>query len=143
MSIRNPGKKNRVSGKSKVTLSEKQCDQYPAISYRYMTTNKQYSLKDKCEPIALAHALHKRLLEITQKSWLFWSQQDKNYGFETLEFSRIKIKPSGYELTGDEKIFIFRFNSSNCRILGFRKDSCPTLYILGFDLKFSAYNHGS
>ena len=57
MSIRNPGKKNRVSGKSKVTLSEKQCDQYPAISYRYMTTNKQYSLKDKCEPIALAHAL--------------------------------------------------------------------------------------
>lgn len=143
MKVRNPSKRNKISGKAKVTLPEKQCDQYPAISYRYMTTNKQYSLKDKCEPIMLAHILHKRLLEITQKPWIYWSQQDKGYGFETLEYSRININPSGCELTGDEKIIIFRFDSSRCRILGFRKDSCPTLYIIGFDLNFSAYNHGN
>lgn len=117
------------------------CDQFPAISYRYITTNKRYRIDNKDGK--LAYILHNRLIEIMQNDWKYWHTQNKKRGLETINYSEINFSPCNYTLTGDEKIIVFRFDGDDKRILGFKKNNCPILYIIGFDLNYSAYNHGS
>lgn len=127
------------------------CDQYPAISFKHLTTNKDYNLnyltnKQKYDRLAVKESLIDKLQEITSKSWKeLFSLPHETEGCEAFSFSEFShVKPKDIQLSPDEKIFIFRFKSfkDQARVFGFRKDKCPTLYIMGYDFDFSAYNHG-
>lgn len=121
------------------------CEQHPAFSYQHLTTNKEYNFeyfKDKNERMRAQSAAIKRLEEISENEWKYWNTQSKNVGLESIEYSGIYIIPKGIVLSPDPKIYVFRFCSQEYRILGFRKESCPILFIIGYDFAHNAYNHG-
>ena len=63
-------------------------------------------------------------------------------GFEKLPRARIQFRPS-WNLPEDENVLIFRFKSSDYRMLCVKDKKREVLYIIGFDFDFSAYDHGS
>lgn len=121
------------------------CQQYPAFSFLYLTTNKRYTFdyfgKSKQEKLRVRAELHDRLETISQKSWRDWISDAKGVGFETLNFDILHVAPKGISLTPDENIYVFRFDKQDKRIIGFRKDECPILYIFAYDFDHSAYPH--
>ena len=62
-------------------------------------------------------------------------------GFEKLPRARIQFRPS-WNLPEDENVLIFRFKSSDYRMLCVKDKKREVLYIIGFDFDFSAYDHG-
>lgn len=143
MGIKKP-QQRKISAKSVISRGG-HCDQFPAISFRYLTTNKKYNFeyhKDQKELSEMMLSLSERIVELTTQSYSYWLGLNKYKGCEILDFWQFNsMKPKGIELSNDEKVYVFRFNQQNYRLCGVRVDKCPTLYIIGMDFNYSAYNH--
>lgn len=150
---------SKIKGKHeqpKISVKDEQSrcssDQYPWISFRYMTKNKDHSL-DALEKIQGANrettllCLHNKLQEISSKPWTYWLQLRKQSGLESISYDDLHFKASDEaSLTSDTKIFVLRFDThlgaGKGRIIGFKDSPCATLHIIGYDFDFSAYDHG-
>lgn len=125
------------------------CPQGVSFSFGHLTTNKNFNFEffsnNTHDLLAAKAAILDRLQELSQKSWLYWQGLSKRQGIEMLLSDDIRFSPSGYSLSGDEKVIVFRFSFSgtDCRIIGVKKSPCSVFYIIGFDFDHSAYNHGS
>ena len=142
----------RESKKEKISLDStlrkgSRCEQYPAFSFRYLTTNRRYNFEyfqdNKNEESKMHSLLVKRLKEISEKPYSYWSGLGKVHGSEQIPYWRFRIAPNGLALSKDDKLVVFRFCQQNYRIIGIRLESCPTLFIIGFDFDYSAYEHGN
>lgn len=129
------------------------CKSHPVFCFRYLTTNNDYDFtkmttEQKC-------ALLMRLKELSSYSWTELMNLPKEQGLETIKYerlnfsipnNRIAIENNGNAeeivIKKTDKIFVFRFNNEECRMLGYKRKSCAILHIIGFDLDHSAYNHG-
>lgn len=144
--IKNKEEKRKVSPQRLKDKRGSGCDQYPAFSFRYLTTNKGYNFeyfKDENDKKIVMLFLVERMKEITATSYLQWSGKSKNCGNEMLEFWQINVKPNALELSKAEKVIVFRFFQQKYRALCIRQDRCPILYVIGFDFNHTAYHHGS
>lgn len=121
------------------------CEQYPAFSFRYLTTNSTFNFdyfgKDKTAADVAAQELALRIIEVTENPYTYWSGKSKDIGIETLPFYQLKVKPNKLETSSDDKAIVFRFHKQKYRIIGIRLESCPTFYVIAFDFNFSAYQH--
>ena len=140
---------NKVNGK--VITNQGCCsEQYPWFSFKNMTKNSNYNLdvlSPGTEREQTLLGLYSRLNELSSKPWLYWTQQPTKTGLETLSYHEINFKADPYiELAKDTTLYIFRFDThrgqGQGRIIGFKNAPCSVLHIIGYDLDFSAYNHG-
>ena len=119
------------------------------LSFQYSIKNKKYTIegklkeKDKCNKIMLE--LFEKLYEISSLTWKELKNKPKNSGYETIPISSFNINFDSIKeelsLSNDSKIIIFRFCKQDYRILGVQRQD--TLYIIGYDWNFNAYNHGN
>lgn len=140
----------KQKGRSKITKEVvarrgSECEQYPAFSFRYLTRNKKYNYEyfseGKDKEKMLSH-LSKKIIELTQNPYTYWNNLTKQTGVEMLYYWQMEnVLPNGLEMSKDDKVWVFRFYSQNYRILGVRLESCPTMYIIGFDFNYGAYSH--
>lgn len=122
--------------------------EHPVFSFKYLTTNKKYTMKSLTDLrererafSAFFHCIHK----MEACTWQTLHQQNKKEegGIETLKFKDIFFSPKNYTLQDNEKVLSIRFARGKYRIIAFKKPSDPTCYIIGFDFYHNAYNHGS
>lgn len=125
-------------------------DQFPWISFRSMTANANYNLKSlstgSIRELTLV-GLYKRLQELSSNSWVYWTQQPKKSGLETLSYGDLNFEVgSSATLSKDTTIYVFRFDTyqgaGKGRILGYKSSPCSVFHIIGYDLDFSSYDHG-
>lgn len=149
--IKDKKQSHKIDGKA--TSNQGCCsEQYPWFSFRAMTKNANYNLKKLSSgpdrEITLL-GLYKKLEELSSKSWRYWIQQPKTSGFETLPYDELFFKPNEevLKITKDTNLFIFRFDTylgnGKGRIIGYKESPCSVLHIIGYDIDFSAYDHGS
>lgn len=125
-------------------------ERFPWFSFRSMTMTADYNLRSlqngSMRELTLA-GLYKRLQELSSKPWIYWMQQPKHSGLETLSYGDLNFTagPSA-NLSKDTTIFVFRFDTyqgtGKGRILGYKNSPCSVFHIIGYDLDFSAYKHG-
>lgn len=115
-----------------------------AFSFVYLTDKKEFNFEslDKGKKREWHSALVDRMVEISRESWLAWLNRPKEVGIETIFASELRFSPKGYTFSPDEKVAIFRFKSQEGRIIGFKENQVPIYYVIGFDLDYSAYDHG-
>lgn len=143
--------KFKPSSNAKIQRPEPGCisEQYPHISFRYMTKNSDHNFDyiENCvdrDQALIATNLFRRLEEITKLSWQQLGADRKQNGYETLRRKQIKFKGTDAN-TEDSKVYVFRFDthrgSGKGRIVGFKDSPCSALFVIGFDFDFDAYNH--
>ena len=126
-------------------------DQYPWVSFRYMTANKDFTveclerLSGQQRETTLLN-LYRKLVELSSRPWSYWLQQRKASGMESMDYSRLHFQANqDAGLTSDTKVYILRFDthlgSGKGRIIGFKQSPCAVLHIIGYDFDFSSYNH--
>ncbi len=110
---------------------------HPAFSFKYLSSNKDYSL-DQCnqrEKIDL-------LLKLFQLSQVPWSQIQSAHrhgiGHETINRTAIRT-PIPTVVGEDVRLLAFRFSKKK-PMVGYRRDK--VFYILWIDRKFKLYDHG-
>lgn len=124
-------------------------EQHPWFSFKYLTTNRNYTLyglSQGRERELILWGLFDRLEELTHRPWLYWTQQPKRTGLETISYDQLNFEAdSSANLSKDTTIYIFRFDThlgnNQGRIIGFKKSPCAVFHIIGYDLDFSAYRH--
>lgn len=115
------------------------------FSLEYITMNASHTFdyfgKNMREELAARQSLSVLLKELSRRSWMEIAQIGKKTqcGFETLPAMQLRFTPSGYEFSRDEKVWVFRFGKQQYRLIGIQDDR--TLYVIGYDFDFSAYNH--
>lgn len=125
-------------------------EQYPWFSFKSLTANARYNLSKLPaghEKVQVLDGLLAKLNELSNEPWVYWTQQPKNAGLETLTYDKLKFKANkGSVLTGDTTIYVFRFDThlgvKKGRIIGYKESPCSVFHIIGYDLDFSAYDHG-
>jgi len=147
--IRGREQNNKISGK---IVPDQGCFsmQCPWFSFRSMTKNPRYNLstlRSGTEREQTLHGLFQRLTDLSNETWTYWLQKPKQSGVETITYDRIKFSVGdGTVLTKDTAIFVFRFDTyrgtGQGRIIGYKDSPCAVLHIIGYDLDFSAYDHG-
>lgn len=147
--IRKKDKPIKIDGKS---LKHQGCssEQHPWFSFKYMTTNSDHCIKalpDGREREITISKLYEKLEELSKKEWIYWTQQPKRIGLETISVGQLDFSPSpDANITQDSTLYVFQFDthkgSRQGRIIGFKSSPCATLHIIGYDFDFSAYNHG-
>ena len=138
--------------KPKIQLQPVLCssEQFPHISFRYLTSNKRHSLEylQKCSVADRAKTMEgllRRLEEITKSSWTKLGALPKeNGGYETISARQLRF--SGTDANKeDNKVWVFRFDTwqghDKGRIIGFKDSPCSAFFVNGFDFDFSAYSH--
>jgi hypothetical protein len=142
--------KNSTPTKSKVHHARIYGDspEYPIFSFRYLTSNKNYSLayfKKDGDGKGVAYALFEKLVESSShkiSELLCWN---KERGFETVPHSHFyhRISIAARPLPHDTKLYVLRFNNQNSRLVCFKDLEFPNLfYIVAFDFNYSLYSHG-
>lgn len=144
-------KKSGGSKVSRVPVADSGCcsEQKPWFAFDRLTTNSRYNL-DNLRPghdrESTLLGLYERLRELSSESWLHWSQQSKFQGTEIMRLGDLSFQPGGEPLPKDEAIYVLRFDTyqgrREGRIIGFKDDPCAVFHIIGFDIDFSAYDHG-
>lgn len=147
--IRSKTQNNKISGKPKEAQT---CfsKQYPWISFQNMTKNKRYdlsSLNSGSEREQTLHGLYRKLTELSSQTWLYWTQQPKRSGLETISYDDIHFTAAtDSKLTKDTVLYVFRFDThlgtGRGRIIGYKNTPCAVFHVIGYDLDFSAYDHG-
>lgn len=139
---------NKITGKPNESQGCSS-DQHPWFSFRYMTRNKHFSLEfftdSHAKEITLS-CLLARLEELSKQPWVYWMQQPKNTGLETMKYEELNFVASeDSNLSKDTTIYIFRFDTyqgaRKGRIIGFKSTPCSVFHIIGYDFDFSAYSH--
>lgn len=140
---------NKIDGKA--NTSQGCCsEQCPWFSFKSLTHNDRYNLSKLApgtEREQTMVGLYDRLHKLSCESWLHWSQIRKSIGLETMTYNDVHFDAApGEVIAKDTTIYVFRFDThlgtNKGRILGYKKEPCATLHIIGFDIDFSAYNHG-
>jgi hypothetical protein len=120
---------------------------YLSFSFRYITSNKNYSLAGFKNPESkgIAHSLLVRLSELSSCKMSELLSYGKVSGFETIPHNRFHCKMSinGMPIPEDIKLYVFRFNNQNSRLICYKSPDAQNLfYIMAFDFEHSIYNHG-
>ena len=134
----------KTSSTPLISTSKLSSDRTVAFSFKHLTSRKEYNFEglDKGKNREWHSALVDRIMQISKEPWLTWLNTPKETGIETIRASQLNFSPSGYEFSPDEKVFIFRFNSQSGRIIGIKERESPVYFVIGFDMDFSAYDHG-
>ena len=142
-------KSNQAAPKVQQNATACPAEQYPQLSFRYMTTNSAHSLKyleklKNAERIKTLDGLFQRFEELTKMSWERLMLLKKTEGCETLTWNRIKFRGTNAS-TEEGKALVFRFDTwqgnGKGRIIGFKDSPCSAFFIVGFDFDFTAYDH--
>ena len=144
-------KKTGSSKVSRTPIADSGCcsEQKPWFAFDRLTSNSRYNL-DNLRPgrdrETTLLGLYTRLRELSSESRLYWSQQKKSVGTETMHLCDLNFSPGGDAVFGDETIYVLRFDTyqgrGKGRIIGFKSDPCAVFHVIGFDIDFSAYDHG-
>lgn len=139
----------KISGKPE---SSRGCcsQQCPWFSFKSVTKNTKYNLSGLSggnEREQVLWGLYSRFLELSGKPWSYWILQSKQTGLETLSYDQLCFAAnSDMQLAKDTTIYVIRFDThrghGKGRILGYKETPCSVLHVIGFDLDFSAYDHG-
>ena len=139
----------KIDGKANVNQG---CcaEQYPWLSFKSMTRNDRYNLSKLVpgtEREQTMVGLYSKLNELSSKPWLHWVTMRKTVGLETLTYNDLHFQAApGEVIAKDTTIYVFRFDThlgtNKGRIMGYKNEPCAVLHIVGFDVDFSAYNHG-
>jgi hypothetical protein len=123
-------------------------DGYPVFSFRYMTTANKYTFKHFGNNMRDAHAayesLHSRLYEISNHKWWHWYDlgYKSNGGLEMINAHQLRFSPAENSMLDDKKVIVLKFYRGKYRIIGLKQENNDTLFVIGFDFDFSAYDHG-
>ncbi len=95
---------------------------------------------------AILESLFEFLESISKNPWSFTKHRNRyNGGYE--ELPAAEMAPTIFNGMDPEKraevtnVMVFRFNNSKDRLITLKEEN--VLYILGFDLHFNLYDHGS
>lgn len=141
--------KKQTAEIKKAVHSANECPSKPSFSFEHLTNNDSFTFdyfaKDKRARNAAKTAVYDKLEKISREDWIFWYNQGKIAGIETIPANQINFEPYDYSLSDDGKVIVFRFSydGNDCRILGITKSPCPIYYVIGFDFNHNAYDHGS
>ena len=134
-------------------LEDVECpsEQYPHITFRYLTNNDHYNFDyvkklDGKDQNSLCTRLIDYFQIFTSFPWIYWYSLGKNTGgIETFPVKSLRFDANGKLFTKDEKAIVLRFDShlgnKKARIIGFKDNPCSTFFVIGFDFDFSAYSH--
>lgn len=135
-------KTQKVKKVSSNVLEKRECAQDVSFSFQHLTTNSKYNLKS-CD-VKVKSALIDKLEELSKHNIQYWFEKGKKVGFETIPAKNIRFEPGNMNsLSKEEKVIVARFGKGEYRVIFVKIGSCPILHIIGLDLKFNAYNHGS
>lgn len=145
--LKSPVQSNKIRQK---TESNEKCfsDQYPWFSFKDLTTNSKYNLKSLSgrDAETTLRGMYQKLQELSSHTWLYWMGMPKSAGLETMNYQDIRFTVDA-NLAKDTTLYIIRFDTyqgaNKGRIIGYKNTPCSVLHIIGFDIGFSAYNHGS
>ena len=109
---------------------------YLSVSFQYLQRdydlNRKYLTKDN------RLQLLKKIVSITHMTWNDLTLQDKKHGFERIDKDIVKNLPN--IITDDiQKLYVLRFASQDCRLVGMRQDNI--FQILYIDPDLSLYKH--
>ncbi|MEY8308309.1 hypothetical protein AAK899_02160 [Erysipelotrichaceae bacterium 51-3] len=121
-----------------------------AFSFAWMTSDEKYGFKGlhkmKGNDAAILESLFEFLETISKNPWSFTKHRNRyNGGYEELPVA--EMEPTILNGMDPEKraevtsVMVFRFNDSKDRLIALKEQN--VLYILGFDLHFNLYDHGS
>lgn len=135
----------------KLTANVPAQDNYINFTYKFLTDDKDYTFDklkniDRKENVIARQGLDELLYELSRCRWVDILGRSKYQlgGFETMpagDVSESVVKKCG--LKAGAKLLSFRFCGDRYRLLGYKFTNSNTLYILGLDFRFSAYDHGS
>lgn len=123
------------------------------FSFAWMTHNKRYSLQEakkfKGNAAPILESLFELLVTLSQENWNDLDHLSKYQGgYEQLPVS--ELKDSILDAVPEETVRstialdVFRFGKEKARLIALSTPDKPDLlYIVGFDLDFSLYHHGS
>lgn len=86
---------------------------------------------------------------MSTEGWSGFEKRNKYQGGrKLLDYSQINFNAhdpkNELELSNDTKIMSIRFGGDKYRLIGCKSRQCSSvIYILGIDIDFSAYDHGS
>lgn len=155
MAIKDSGKRkfnqNRANTySSRLSHSERKI----SFSFTYLTKKKDYTLefyrKSKSIKGITAIELYEKLSNLSNHTWKELEAKPSTFQYERIGYSQLRFNANenaegdnSIEFSGDTKVCVFRFNNQDGRIIGIKREGCPTLHVIGLDLNFSAYDHGS
>lgn len=155
MSIKHTGKGKFSKSKantysSRLSHSERKI----SFSFTYLTRNGNYTLEHYCKNKnnkgKTAISLYEKLAFLSNHTWEDVEAKPNTFKYERIEYNKLNFsanekveEKNSIEFSRDTKVCVFRFNNQNGRIIGVKREGCPTLHVIGLDLDFSAYNHGS
>lgn len=153
MSIKHTGKGKFSKSKantysSRLSHSERKI----SFSFTYLTRNGNYTLEHYCKNNKgkTAISLYEKLAFLSNHTWEDVEAKPNTFKYERIEYNKLNFsanekaeEKNSIEFSRDTKVCVFRFNNQNGRIIGVKREGCPTLHVIGLDLDFSAYNHGS
>ena len=138
----------KVSSKPVVTRNCSESDNRILFCFQHITKKKQYNIENTKDK-SVYRDFYKLISRLSLSTWNDLQKKGKdNGGYEVLDYSTLKYSISdntnslGQTITDDTKLFVFRFGGKKYRLLGYKSSTCvPTLYILGFDLDLTLYDH--
>lgn len=147
--LREKEQRNKI-GKQPVQNHGCISEQYLWFSFRDVTKNDRYDLsglKPGTEREQTIIGLHQKMRELSGEMWLHWMQMPKTIGLETLTYGELNFSAANTaRLSKDTTVYVFRFDTykgrSNGRLIGYKNDPCAVFHIIGYDIDFSAYDHG-
>ena len=119
--------------------------EYPSFSMRYMTRDERYRMerfeRQTKDRLLALDGLYELMVNVTAISWAEWFlRAKKQSGLETLSSDQIRDSLK-FQAPKQTSYLSARFgNGDKYRLIGFKQGEI--FYILGFDLNFSAYDHG-
>lgn len=147
MKLRKSPKDSKQKETPRITLSEQTKEGRVAFSFAHITTNKHYSFSffkdDLRKDLETRKGFDELLQTLSRSTWeeVLQRRREAFGGYETIPRSSIHFQPS-WNLAEDNKVCVFRFRNSDCRMLGIKAKHDNVLYIIGFDFDFTAYDHG-
>lgn len=119
---------------------------YPSFSFEFLTKQSEFNFdyfkNDSQSENEAKAALIDKFLLLSSEDWMSLEHLNKRTGFELLPTKEIKINLNHLPFEKPQKLFVFRFDKQRFRLIGFKRNNNPVLYILGFDFDYDAYNHG-
>lgn len=149
-----PKATNKIQNGKELDSQKCSSNQYPWFSFRYMTTNSNYTiygLNNGKESNETLHGLHDKLNELSMQTWAYWLSKPKASGIETIKFEQLNFSPNSMmfkecHFDKNSSVYVVRFDTyqgkNKGRIIGIKDSPCSVLHVIGYDFDFSAYKHG-